>query len=309
MRRWLKEKVVAGDIEIIHNHGLWMMPNVYPGQIAKDTKVPLIVSPRGTLSAWAMASGSKIKRVFWPVLQLPALRTAACFHATALSEYEDIRRLGFAQPVAILPNGIDIPPMLSRRKAAQRTLLFLGRLHPVKGIDFLLRAWAAVEPRFSGWRLKIVGPDERGYKQDLQVLARDLRLQRVEFAGAIYGEEKWAECRNADLFVLPTHSENFGMAVAEALAAGTPVVVSKGAPWSGLQEKGAGWWIDIGVDPLVACLEGALSLSEIELASKGARGRDWMERDFSWRRIGEQTAETYAWLLGRRSRPDWVLTT
>ena len=308
MRRWLLENVDAGRIELIHNHSLWMMPNVYPGQIVKNSKVPLIVSPRGTLSAWAMASGSRIKRVFWPALQLPALRTAACFHATAISEYEDIRRLGFAQPIAILPNGIDVPPPISRRKAAQRTLLFLGRLHPVKGIDLLLRAWAAVEPQFSAWKLRIVGPDERGYKQELQSLAWDLRLQRVEFAGASYGDEKLEEYRNADLFVLPTYSENFGMAVAEALAAGTPVVVSKGAPWSGLEANGAGWWIDIGIDPLVPCLERALSLSASELASKGAHGRVWMERDFSWNRIGAQMAETYAWLLGQRSCPEWVLT-
>ena len=93
----------------IHNHRLWMMPNVYPGLVARKHNVPLVISPRGTLSEWAFQHGSVVKRLFWPLVQKPALTATSCFHATAESEYKDIRRMGFRQPVAIIPNGIDIP--------------------------------------------------------------------------------------------------------------------------------------------------------------------------------------------------------
>jgi len=308
MHHWLSEQAESGAVDLIHNHSLWMMPNVYPGQVARRHGVPLIVSPRGTLSEWAMQSGSPLKKVFWPLLQRPALAAAACFHATADSEYEDIRRMGFRQPVAIIPNGIDIPELLPKVENECRTLLFLGRIHPVKGLDMLLPAWRAVQDRFPEWYLKIVGPDNRGYLGEMQRLASELRLERVEFSGALFGAQKWQAYRDADLFVLPTYSENFGMAVAEVLASGTPAIVTKGAPWAGLQEQNAGWWIDIGVDPLVACLETALATPRYVLLDKGQSGREWMKIAFSWNRLGERMAEFYRWTLKGGGKPDWILT-
>ncbi len=282
------------------------MPNVYPGWVARKHNVPLVVSSRGTLSEWAFQNGSWVKRWFWPLVQKPALVATTCFHATADSEYEDIRRMGFRQPVAIIPNGVDIPLPKQPSQNELRSLLFLGRIHPIKGVDMLLQAWQAVSPRFPEWRLQIVGPDNGGYLSRMQALAAELGLEQVEFSGPLCGEAKLDAYREAELFVLPTHSENFGMAVAEALAAGTPAIVSKGAPWAGLAQHHAGWWVDIGVEPLVACLEEALSSSRDELAAMGSQGREWMLREFSWSRIGEMMDETYRWILNGGNRPDWV---
>lgn len=310
MSRWLSETARIGAVDLIHNHGLWMLPNIYPGWVAKRYGVPLMVSPRGTLSEWAMQNGSTIKRVFWPLVQKPVLVAVTCFHATAESEYADIRRMSFRQPVAVIPNGIDIPDLVLKPLNESRTLLFLGRIHPKKGIDMLLRAWQAVMVRFPDWNLRIVGPDNGGYLAKMQVLAAQLRLERVVFTGVLYEEEKLRAYREASLFVLPTHSENFGMTVAEALAAGTPAIVSKGAPWAGLEQQGAGWWIDIGVDPLVACLEEALSRSPESLVEMGQRGRNWMKAEFSWTRVGQQMVEIYRWILegqGVSTKPDWIL--
>lgn len=161
--------------------------------------------------------------------------------------------------------------------------------------------------RFPDWELRIVGPDNGGYLAEMQALAARLRLERVMFAGTLYGEEKLRAYREASLFVLPTHSENFGMTVAEALAAGTPAIVTKGAPWGGLEQQGAGWWIDIGVDPLVACLEDALSRSPQSLAEMGQNGRGWMEAEFSWAQVGQRMAETYRWILNGGNKPEWVV--
>ena len=306
MGRWLEEAVISGRTDVIHNHGLWMMPNVYSGRACHFGRARLVVSPRGTLSAWALGRNALVKSLFWHALQAPALRRVACFHATAQREYEDIRQRGFAEPVCVLPNGIDVPPAAEAQRGARRTLLYLGRVHPIKGIDLLLRAWGSLGPRFPDWDLHIVGPDNAKYLSTIQALAGSLRLQRVFFLGPLYGKKKLQAYRSASLFVLPTHSENFGVTVAEALAAGTPAIVSKGAPWAEIEFHGAGWWIDIGVEPLIACLENALATSPSELSSMGQRGREWMMRDFCWDRIGMQFSTTYQWLLHGGVAPSWV---
>jgi len=307
MARWLTVQARSRSVEIIHNNSLWMMPNVYPGVIARKHNIPLVVSPRGTFSKWARQTGSVFKRVFWPLVQRPALTATSCFHATAKSEYEDIRRMGFRQPVAIIPNGVDIPAFTPKQNRTSRKLLFLGRIHPIKGLDMLLPAWQAVQDKFPDWRLVIAGPDNNGYLDQMQHLAAQLRLKRIEFVGALKGKQKWEAFRESDIFVLPTYSENFGMTVAEALAAGVPVIVSKGAPWQGLQPKQAGWWIDIGLDPLVACLNEALSQAPDALVEMGRRGRCWMEAEFAWRQLGQQMTETYRWILLGGTKPEWVI--
>lgn len=312
MRRWLDEQVLSGNVDVLHNHGMWQMNSVYPGWAATKGNINLVVSPRGAFSSWAMRSGSFLKRAFWPLLQYPALTATTCFHATAGSEYEDIRRMGFRQPVAIIPNGIDIPDLQPKAPGDSRILLFLGRIHPVKGLDMLLPAWRVVQDRFPEWRLVIAGNDDgyygrSGYLDELHILVQKLGLKRIEFIGEQRGVNKLKAYQDADLFVLPSYSENFGVTVAEALAAGTPAIVTKGAPWGGLIKQDAGWWVDIGIDSLAACLENALSRSSDELGVMGMRGRCWMESEFSWSRIGEQMADTYRWLLDKSLPvPAWV---
>jgi glycosyltransferase involved in cell wall biosynthesis len=187
-----------------------------------------------------------------------------------------------------------------------RTLLYFGRLTPKKGIDILLQAWGAVHKLFPNWRLLIAGTDDRGYKDRMENLAKKLNLQRVQFAGPAYGDDKFKVYRNAELFVLPTHNENFGMTVAEALAHELPVIVTKGAPWSGIESHGCGWWIDIGVEPLVKTLKQALSETSKQLFIRGERGRRWMEEEFSWEAVGRKMYLTYKWLLEGGEPPSWV---
>lgn len=307
MARWLNNQAATGDVSLIHNHSLWMLPNVYPGQTVKRFHMPYVVSPRGCFTEYAMSIGSPVKKVFWRLVQRPALEAVTLFHATADSEFADIRRMGFRQPVAVIPNGIDLPDHVSKPATDYRRLLFLGRIHPNKGLDMLLPAWKAVEDRFPDWQLSVIGPGEGEYLGQMMKLVADLAIKRVEFGGAKFGAQKWQAYADADLFVLPSYSENFGMSVAESLASGVPSIVAKGAPWSGLETNGAGWWIDIGVDPLVACLESALALSPEALKDMGERGRAWMAREYSWQRIGQQMSATYRWVLHGGVRPAWVI--
>lgn len=313
LKRWLDRQVRGRLADVVHSHGLWQMSAVYPGWAVRKGRARLVVSPRGSLSPWAMRHGSRAKRLFWPILQRPALRQAACFHATAEPEFEDIRRLGFRQPVALIPNGVDLPP--GPPGGGGRTVLFLGRLHPMKGVDVLIDAWRLVQDRFPAWRLVIAGDDmnpwtgSSGYGDALRRRVEASGAARVRFTGELRGPAKWHAYRTAALYVLPSHSENFGMTVAEALAAGVPVVTTRATPWRELEARGAGWWIDAGPASLAACLREALAADPSTLRRMGLRGRDWMAAEFSWADIGRRMARTYDWLRGGGApQPEWVRT-
>lgn len=313
MNRWLRMQARTGVIDILHNHGMWQVNSLYIGRISRPGLVRLS-SPRGALSKWAMAHGSRFKKMFWYTLQKPCLRKMDCLHATCLEELGDIRRLGFSQPVTVIPNGIDLPSeTLVKKVKKENILLFLGRIHPVKGVDNLLKAWAIIEHTFPKWKLVIAGSDHgyhegAGYMASMIQLMHDLKIRNAEFVGEVTGERKKTSYLNADLFVLPTHSENFGVAAAEALAHSVPAIVTKGAPWSGLIENKAGWHIDIGVEPLVVALREAMAMTHQRRVEMGKNGRDWMKRDFSWTRIGQMMAQTYHWLLrpSELEKPSWV---
>lgn len=313
MWQWLLRQAAAKEVDVLHNHGMWQMNSVYPGRAMRYGRTKLIVSPRGAFSPWAMNHGSNWKKIFWPLLQRPALERTSCFHATAESEYKEVRRLGFQQPVAVIPNGIDVPALVPKRTRCLRKLVFLGRIHPVKGIESLLRAWATLMDSFAEWQVLIVGTDAAynvgtGYLDEMKSLAATLKLKRLEFLLPLYGKAKLEAYREAELFVLPTHSENFGMTVAEALAAGTPAIVTKGAPWRGLETHKCGWWIEVGVESLAACLRQSLCKSPYELRMMGLNGREWMIRDFSWQSVGNRMDQVYRWITRGDRIPSFVYT-
>lgn len=291
--------------DVIHNHGLWLMPNMQAGWAAALARKPLVVGPRGMLSPAALDFSPIRKRAFWQLLQGPVIRRAACLHATSDQEYHEMRGFGLNNPVAIIPNGIELPELQSHpatTKEVDRVVLSLGRIHPKKGLDRLVGSWARVEARHPAWRLRIVGPDERGHAEELRALVRQNGLSRVSIEPPIYDGEKRDAYVNADLFVLPTLNENFAMTVAESLAAGTPVISTKGAPWSGLDTIGCGWWIDHGVEPLAAALATAMTMPRESLKAMGAKGRAWMRRDFSWERVARDMLAVYLW-LSRETEP------
>lgn len=287
----------AMRVDIVHNHSLWSMVNVGAGWVVPGSRAKLVASPRGTLSPWALARRRDVKRLLWP-LQRRVIARADLLHATSEDEYAEIRARGFAAPVVVIPNGIDLPDLPPDRAGKpERTLLFLGRLHPKKGIDRLMQAWQRLQDDHPDWRLSVVGRGEPAHERAVRELVRTLALRRVEFAGPLYGDAKSHAFFDADLFVLPTHSENFGVAVAEALAHGCPAVVSRGAPWSGLAEEGCGWWVRHDVPALAEALGEAMSSPHATLAGMGARGRRWMERDYAWTAVASRMEAAYRWIL------------
>jgi glycosyltransferase involved in cell wall biosynthesis len=283
-----------------------MLPNVYAGAAARHSGRPFVFSVHGMMAPAALKRSRWKKAIFDWLGQRRSLASATCFHATSHDEYEDIRRRGYRQPVCVVPFGIDIPKVVRKAACDRRTLLFLGRVHPIKRIDVLLLAWRAVQGAFPDWDLVICGPDNDGHLPTLQRLAKELGTVRVSFVGPKYSQEKEDLLDACDLLVLPSFSENFGFVVAEALAHAVPAIVTRAAPWDGLLQHSCGWWIDISPESLERCLRDGLALERSALKQMGQRGRDWMTRDLSWSRAAEMMGLTYEWLLGRSAIPSWV---
>jgi glycosyltransferase involved in cell wall biosynthesis len=288
----------APTVDVVHNHGLWLMPNVDAANAARRARVPLVLSPRGMLSPEALAFSRPHKAAFWWLLQGPSLRDLACVHATSAAEADEVRAFGITAPIVIVPNGVDLPDFARlgpRQVHGPSTVLYLGRLHPKKSLDVLIAAWAGVPLNMrGGWRLRIVGPSEDGYDRRLLKLIQQHRLENVSIEEPLWGDAKLAAYRAADIFVLPTLNENFGLTVAEALACETPVISTRGAPWSGLLRERCGWWCEHGVRAIAEALQQAMATPPAERRLMGERGRRWMAVEFSWEACASRLLDVYS---------------
>lgn len=300
-RAFLKHRVetlmAEGDV-VLHHPGIWTDVNYYVSALALSKGIPVVCSPRGMLEAWSLNYHRRRKQLAWQLYAHKMLRATTVFHATAPSEAEAIRNLGFKQPIAIVPNGVELPDMASKPKERRlrRRALFLSRIHQKKGLLNLIEAWAQIRP--AGWELVIAGPDDGGHKSSVEEAVAQCDLQsEVSFLPSVDGEAKWDLYRSADLFVLPTLSENFGIVVAEALGCGVPVLTTKGAPWEELVDNDCGWWIDLGIEPLVRGLQEAMQVSDDERQEKGRRGRNLVMDRYTWPKIGERMKKIYEWML------------
>lgn len=306
----LAAKLRALAPDVVDVQGLWQDPSRVDLAHHRRTGTPHVVTPRGMLDPWAVRRSRWKKALVRAAFEDAHLARAACLRVTAPMEADHVRAFGLRRPLAVVPNGVDLPT--GRRPAAElrptRRLLFLSRVHPKKGIAHLLRAWAALAPAFPDWELVVAGPDEVGHTDEMRRLARELAAPRITWPGPVHGDAKSRLYHASDLFVLPTHAENFGLVVAEALAHEVPVVTTTNAPWRGLETEHCGWWFDLADGPLEAALRDALARSDDDRAAMGRRGRAWMERDFGWDRVGRAMADVYRWVVGGGTPPACVLT-
>lgn len=307
--RAVSDVLAKPEAAVVHNHGLWIPTNRAAALAARAAGQPLVVSPKGMLSEWSLGESRLKKLVAWHLYQRRTLQTAAALQVTAGAEADDVRRLGLRQPVAVIPHGVDGPPpgaLCERSESRKRTALFLSRIHPKKGLPDLVAAWASVRP--AGWRLVVAGPDDGGHRAEVERQVRAAGLDDVvSFPGPVNDEEKWALYGAADLFVLPTLSENFGIVVAEALAAGVPVLTTHEAPWRALVDHRCGWWVETGAESVAAALREATSAPPDALRAMGERGRSYVQAELSWARSARDHLALYQWLLGQGDRPACVV--
>lgn len=295
-------RALLAEQQVVHVHGAWRPPICRVHMAARQLGVPVVLSPHGSFEPWAIRHKRLKKLIGWYLYQRRNVRHAAVLHAAAELERQSIARLRVANHVAVIPNPVDIPrltdlPGRSGEVGRRRRALFLARIHPVKGLDLLLEAWFRVKPR--GWELVIVGGGDRQHVALVEAQVRRLKLgDVVSFAGHLEGTAKWAQYRASDLFVLPSRSENFGLVVAEALAAETPVIATVAAPWAALPELGCGWSVPVSVEGIATALEQAVGATDEERRQMGVRGRRFVDESFSVATVARATRELYRWVLG-----------
>jgi glycosyltransferase involved in cell wall biosynthesis len=301
--RWTS--TTRGNV-VIHDHGVWLPTNWVAARFARQHQHPLVISPRGMLEPWALRHARMKKTVAWHLYQRRVLQSADLLHATSATEATNIRRLKLRRPVAVIPNGVSTPPSLeAARSCDPRVAVTITRLHPKKGVDLLLKAWAAVRP--AGWRLVVAGPDENRYRAELVALSTALGLSDVvSFVGEVNDHEKRQLLERAALAVYPSHSENFGMAIGEALGAGVPVITTVSTPWSWIADLQCGWYVTATDVAVSEALRAATGLDGGTLRNMGRRAAAEIAAKYSWSAVARSMHAAYEWLLGRAPCPSNV---
>lgn len=309
----------AQKYDIWHQHSIWMANSRATEKWRKKWHKPSIIAPHGTLETSALKISGYKKRLALMAYEARNLCEASCFHACSYKEANSIRAFGLSQPIAIIPNGVQQDWLKSSVEGTRfrnmfkinperRILLFLSRLHPIKGLPLLFEAMAELHDELGSWLLVIAGPDQSGYRNKLDQLSRKYGIEKwIQFVGPLLGEMKRASFEAAEVFVLPTLSENFGIVVAEALGAGLPVITTKAAPWGELITENCGWWTDVHSEGLNRALRQAIRLSSRELRIMGDNGRQLVNKEYTWRKAAEKTICLYQWLLGQGAKPQFVV--
>lgn len=297
--------------DLIHIHSIWQLMLHFGAAAARKKGVPYIIAPRGTLEKWSLNQKWLKKKIALLTYQGYDLRHAAALHVTADSEEVQCNNLGFHQYKIKSTNGVNLPkelPIKQKKQGGPRRALFLSRMHKKKGVMELVEAWAKVRSWFRAqglefnWICELVytksGSEELAYEAKVKARVEELGLSdQFIFTGPLDDDKKWEAYARADLFVLPTYSENFGIVVAEALWAGVPVVTTKGTPWSDLVSNNCGWWIDTGVESLTSTLQQCLVLSAECLEKMGKNGHNLVERKYTWKAVVGAMKHGYEQLL------------
>lgn len=282
--------------DIVHVNCCWTPDCAMIQQLAQKRGYKVVLTPHGMLEPWI------IKRHYWtrkvPALwlyQKAAVQRADCVQATAESERDNLLKLGYNSNIKVVRLGIDAESIEMKRSwKKSRQILFLSRVHVKKGINFLVEAADVLRNELQGYKILVAGEGDADYVEAMKRMICDRGLKDiVQLIGGVYGDEKWRLFQTSDFFVLPTHSENFGLAIAESLASGTPVITTVGTPWSDLNGSEVGAWIEIGTEPLVETLRRFLGLSEGELETMGRNGRKLIETKYSAHVMAEQMMEVY----------------
>ena len=313
----LRQRARSFSLDVVHSHGLWTDVNRLAYQVASERHLPHLLTPCGTLAPGALRHHWWKKAPVKAWFQVRALRQANCLQAQSESEYNDVRRFGLRNPVAIIPAAVAGPPRtalppnklsgLDRNTlVGKKIVLYLGRLHRVKGVARLIAAWSSLPSFHRDWLLVLAGPDEGGMRPGLEAALRASGCaESVVFTGQLDEQKKWAAYQAADLFVMPSDFENFGISIVEAMLSGLPVVTTMGTPWKELGTAGAGWWVQPAVEALTRALREAFTMSDDQRRVTGKRAAV-LAAKFSPEQAAADLIHVYHWLLHENPSPACV---
>jgi glycosyltransferase involved in cell wall biosynthesis len=308
-------KKLVRDSDVVHINGIYTHPATLGARYARRTGKPHVVAIRNGLDPWMMQIKRAKKILGFKLYVRADLQGATCIHATAQQEIEACMAMGVKGPFTIIPNGINpykftqLPdyecaeqlwPVLKDRTV----VLFLSRLSKQKGLDMLVLAWDCIMKKHPEAFLVIGGPDYLGYSDVVRGLVQKSAFSdSVLFTGNVVGRKKLALYSRADLFVLPSYSENFGNVVAEALACGVPVVTTQATPWSELEKYNCGRWVPVHQDAILAALSELINMSSKERKEMGRRGKDFVETNYTWDMAARKMITVYHAMLNAHEIP------
>ncbi|ADE14480.1 glycosyl transferase group 1 [Nitrosococcus halophilus Nc 4] len=303
---------------ILHLHSIWPYPAYATFRTYLQQDFKLLCSLRSNLYGASLKRSKWKKSLAWNLFVRRMLAVSHCLHATEEGEVEAVRSLGFKTPVAMIPNGVDLeafkamPWCVDAKQAlgldpTRRYALFLSRVHPRKGLDRLVESFIAVAKEHSEWDLLIVGPhQDESYLRKIKARIDAARLSaRVTIKGELVGDDKLRAYASAELFVLPTLFENFGVVIAEAMAAGRAVLTTVHTPWPQIEREHCGWRVELQGGELTSALGQAFSKTTAELDDMGTRGKE-VVGPFTWQVQAEKMLAVYQWIQGHREAPDYV---
>lgn len=281
--------------DVVHINGIWMIQTWIIQKEALKRNIKTYITPHGMLEPWIVNRHPWKKKLALMLFQKKALKQALALVATAESERENIIKLNYNNNVPVIPNGIDIESIAIKTDwSIKKKILFLSRVHTKKGIELLLETVYQLKEELKEYEIIIAGEGEENYIRTLKQINEEKGCSgMIKFIGGVYGEEKWNLFREADCFVLPTHSENFGYVIAEALASGTPVITTKGAPWEEINTYHCGYWIDRTCEALKSALSELIKKDQTELKEMGMNGRRLIQEKYSSEVAANKLIELY----------------
>ena len=294
-------------VDLVHLHGLWQYPSFLTRRFQFKHRKPTLVSPHGMLEEWALQNSSWKKRLVLWLFERKMLETASCIHALNESELNDIRKLGLRNPVCILPNGVEnrigCLPLLRKHE-----VIFIGRLHPKKGLVNLIKAWSKMPEEIQkAWHLRIIGWDDGGHERELESMVRTMSLEgSVSLNGPLFGVEKQKVLDEARLFILPSKSEGLPIAVLEAWESGLPVIMTPQCNLDVGFRSGCAIQVDTTADSIAKGLLKFFEQTDNEQAEMGRKGKRLVADSFTWPRIAEQFLSVYQWIVNDDCRPSCV---
>jgi poly(glycerol-phosphate) alpha-glucosyltransferase len=299
--------------DLVYCIGLWKYysRSCWKWCLANDR--PYVVAPHGMLDPWALNASRSKKRLLLKWYQHGHLRDASCIRALNQAEADSIRDLGYQNPIAIIPNSIDIVDTSNAEQSGNtvgdsKTLLFLARLHPKKGLSELLAAWAKLGEKRNGWRLEIAGWGDESYVEELNLQIQNLRLaESVTMLGPLFNQDKSDAFQRAGGFILPSFSEGMPMTILEAWSYGLPVIMTDACNIPSGPEAGASLVCEPNVDSIASEIIRLIELPSDSRQQMGQRGKALVQKQFTWDRVGQSLTQLYRWLIDDDDRPNFVV--